>query len=54
MKRVFTSKRLRIDIIKGFVFGIGLSDSNSYLSIIIGCFLFEIELPSRRKYVKTF
>lgn len=44
MKRLFTSKRITIDLIKGFVFGIGLSDSNKYLSILVGFVLFEIDI----------
>jgi hypothetical protein len=44
MKRVFTSKRFTIDLVKGFVFGIGLSDSNKYLSFLIGPVLFELDI----------
>jgi hypothetical protein len=46
MKRVFTSRKVKIDLVKGFVFGIGLSDTNKYFTFLIGFVLIEIELPS--------
>jgi hypothetical protein len=53
MKRLFTSKRLTIDFVKGFVFGIGLNDSNTNLIVLIGPIVFEIRLP-RKESISTF
>jgi hypothetical protein len=47
MKQLFRNKFVEISLIKGFVFGIGVSDSNTQFIIMIGCIAFEFTLPKK-------
>lgn len=51
MKQLFRNKFLEISLVKGFVFGVGINDSNTQFILMIGCFSFEFTLP--KKEVKS-
>jgi hypothetical protein len=45
MKELFKSKLVVITLIKGFVFGVSLNNSNTEMIVLIGCIVFEFQLP---------
>lgn len=51
MKLLFKNKFVEITLVKGFVLGVGVNDSNTEFILLIGCFGFEFNL--RKKAVKS-
>lgn len=51
MKQLFRNKFLEITLVKGFVLGVGVNDSNTQFIIMIGCVCFEFTIP--KKEVKS-
>ena len=51
MKSLFKNKFVEITLVKGFVIGVGLSDSNSYFILFLGPIAFEFAVP--KKEVKS-
>ena len=47
MKELFKNKFVEISLIKGFVFGVGVNDSNTNFFLFIGCIAFEFTLPKK-------
>lgn len=47
MKKLFSFKSLEVSLIKGFIFGIGISDSSSNLVVFIGPIIIDITLPKK-------
>jgi hypothetical protein len=45
MKELFKSKLVVITLIKGFVFGVSLNNSSTEMIVLIGCIVFEFQLP---------
>ena len=48
MKSLFKNKFVEIDVIKGFVFGIGLNDSNTSFIVFLGPIGFEFKIPKKK------
>ena len=51
MKLLFKNKFVEITLVKGFVLGVGVNDSNTEFILLIGCFSFEFNL--KKKAVKS-
>jgi hypothetical protein len=48
MKQLFKNKFVEVTLIKGFVFGVGLNDSNTEFVLLVGCISFEFNLPKKK------
>jgi hypothetical protein len=47
MKQLFRNKFLEISLVKGFIIGVGVSDSNSYLILFFGPLTFDFTIPKK-------
>lgn len=47
MKRLFKNKVVEATLVKGFMVGVGLNDSNTSMILIIGPIAFEFTLPKK-------
>ena len=50
MKQLFKNKFVEITLVKGFVLGVGINDSNTEFILLIGCFSFEFYLKKKAVY----
>lgn len=50
MKSLFRNKFVEITLVKGFVFGVGVNDSNTQFILMIGCVCFEFTLKKKEVY----
>jgi len=48
MKQLFKNKFVEINLVKGFVFGGGINNSNSEIVLFLGPITFEITLPKKK------
>jgi hypothetical protein len=47
MKQLFRNKFVEISLVKGFVFGVGVNDSNTNFILFLGPIAFEFTLPKK-------
>ena len=48
MKQLFKNKFVEVSLVKGFVFGVGLNDSNTTFFVFLGPIVFDFSIPKKK------